>query len=60
YMLITINSGLEIIILVLVIIDYKKIQKKKKFNGGLQANHFRKTAGLGDIKWQITPGRLQV
>ncbi len=29
YTLITINSGLEIIILVLVIIDYKKYKKRK-------------------------------
>lgn len=24
------------------------------------ANHTRKTADRGDLKWQITPGRLQV
>jgi hypothetical protein len=45
YTLITINSGLEIIILVLVIIDYKKYKKRKN---------------LMEVYKQITPGRLQV
>ncbi len=45
YTLITINSGLEIIILVLVIIDYKKYKKRKN---------------LMEVYKQITSGRLQV